>query len=326
MFSYRYGLTLPLLVVLSIIALSCKDRKTEQPSVEPTLVTSPLATARPPATATKAPPTPRSQATPRSSVPTPVSNLSYRFGAGVDAGDRAIISNAIEVSSKILSSYGGGEAACTILAFDTLSGLSQAYTAAAGSQGYRAASVVQRLSSGVAEAGYKTVSIYTNSRFWREADAVHRSQAVAHEYVHVVQLNLEGEKLAIANFDTPADKTPPGGPFWLLEGSAELLSWNVIEELRLGNWRAKLDEYAARAAEGNVTLQSMETYVGYVGAGQIGVATSVKGVQTLLANRPVSELFQFWRLIGAGQPWQSAFLAVFGTSVTDFYRAFEAAR
>ena len=42
-----------------------------------------------------------------------------------------------------------------------------------------------------------------------DVEGMQRSQAVAHEYVHVVQLNLEGEKLAIANFDTPADKTPP---------------------------------------------------------------------------------------------------------------------
>jgi hypothetical protein len=244
----------------------------------------------------------------------------------VVVGDRAIIGNAIEVSRKILTSYGAGEPPCTVLAFDTLTGLSQAYTRAAGSQGWRAADVIRRLQSGVAEAGYRTVSIYTNSQFWRDADAVHRSQAVSHEFVHVVQLELVGENLAVATFDTPADRTPPGGPFWLLEGSAELLSWHVIEELRLGNLRTKLDEYAARSAAGNVVLQNIENYIGYVAAGPVGVATSVRGVEALLANRPVSDLFRFWRLVGAGQPWQNAFVQVFGMPVADFYRSFEATR
>jgi hypothetical protein len=259
-------------------------------------------------------------------TPTPPSPLSYSFGGGVDLGDRAIIGNAVEVSRKILASYGAGAPPCTVLAYDTLTGLSQAYARSAGSQGWRAADVVRRLLNGVAEAGYRTVSIYTNSEFWKDANAVERSQAVSHEFMHVLQLELLGETLANATFDSPADRTPPGGPFWLFEGSAELLSWHVIEELRLGNWRQKLDEYAARAAEGRVELREMENYLGYFGAGPLGVATSVRGVEALLANRPVSELFRFWRLIGAGQAWQIAFIQVFGRTIGDFYQDFDATR
>ena len=305
-------------------SLACRDDG-ETKAVVPTLgvtatVSTPIPT--PPPTSTRPPAT----ATRPAPIATPRSNLAFSFGAGVDAGDRAIITNAVETSRKLLIAAGAIDAPCTVLAYDSLTGLSQAYTRTAGSRAWRAADVVRRLLNGVAEAGYRNVSIYTNGSFWRGANAVQRSQAVAHEYVHVVQLELLGERLADQTFNTPADKVPPGGPFWLLEGSAELLSWAIIEELRLGNLESKLEEYRQHAAEGSRTLAEMETYVGYIEGGQPGVATSVLGVSALLKNRPASDLFRFWALIRIGQPWQNAFVAVFGMPVADFYRVFAAGR
>ncbi|HLF77067.1 MAG TPA: hypothetical protein VJB57_06200, partial [Dehalococcoidia bacterium] len=179
-FPLRYAATLATTAFLVMLALSCKGNDSDEPAVVPTLASSPQAPTvpRPSPTPTRSP-TPRPQPTQPRAVATPPSTLSYSFGPGVDVGDRAVIGNAIEVSRRILASYGAGEPPCTVLAFDTLTGLSQAYARAAGSQGWRAADVVRRLLNGVAEAGYRTVSIYTNSSFWRDANAVERSQAVS---------------------------------------------------------------------------------------------------------------------------------------------------
>jgi hypothetical protein len=309
--------------LLSLLACAGDDRPAPLPAIPTTLPANsppaassatphPIATpARPP---TAAPPT-----------PPPASNLSFRFGAGVDPGDRAIVTNAIEASRKVLLAYGAINAPSTVLANDTLPGLSEALNRLPGQDG-RAADVVRRLQNGVAEAGYRTVSVYTGGRQWRDENAVQRSQTIAHEYAHVVQLELMGRSLAEQTFVTRADQTPPGGPFWFFEGSAEILSWAIIEELRLGNLEAKLREYGQRAAAEPVSLRTMESYVGYVGAGPGGIATAVDGVWAVIGKRPAPDLFRFWALIGAGHPWQNAFILAFGQSVGDFYQTFEASR
>ncbi len=252
--------------------------------------------------------------------------MSFSFGPGVDGGDRAIITSLVQTSRKVLTAAGGGETACTILAYDTLTGLSQAYSRLGATQAARAPDVATRLQRGVAEAGYRNVAIYTGGEFWRNADDVSRVQVVAHEYVHVVQLELEGERLANQTFATSTDQVPPGGPFWLLEGSAEFLSWSIVEDMRLGSLDEKLSEYKQRATANPTRLDEMETYVGYIGAGPNGIASATEGVAALLQDRPPSDLFRLWRLIGEGLPWQSAFAAVFGRPVADFYQTFEASR
>lgn len=257
--------------------------------------------------------------------PTPRA-VTFSFGSGVDGGDRAIVTGVIDASRKALTAASGIEAPTTVLAFDTLPALSQAYARLGSSQAARAPDVVRRLQNGVAEAGYRNVAVYTGGAFWKDADAVQRAQAISHEYVHVVQLELIGERLAAQTFLAATNQVPAGGPFWLFEGSAELVSWAVMQDIRLASLDAKLDEYAQRSKGDRTTLAQMENYIGYIGGGPAGVATSVLGVAKLIEGRPGSDLFRFWALIQTGQPWQTAFAIAFGKSVDVFYAEFEASR
>lgn len=315
------------MLLCALLLAGCSADEPSTPVVEPTVsieVSTPVVgvTRAPAPTATR----PSTAATRPAATATPSNALSFSFGAGVDAGDRAIITNVVEASRKVVAAGGAVQAPCTVLAFDTLPALSQAYARLGGSQAARGPDVVRRLQNGVAEAGYRNVAIYTKGTFWPGATAVQRAQAVAHEYVHVVQLELVGEQLANQTFTTASDKVPPGGPFWLLEGSAELLSWAIIEDIRLGSLDAKLADYRQQASTGHVRLDEMENYIGYIGGGTPGIATATLGASALLQDRPVDDLFRFWGLIRGGMAWPNAFSAAFGMSLGEFYAKFEALR
>ena len=49
----------------------------------------------------------------------------------------------------------------------------------------------------------------------------------------MVQLENAGIEIANATLSTAGGDVPPAGPFWLLEGSAEVVSYLVVQELDL---------------------------------------------------------------------------------------------
>ena len=209
-----------------------------------------------------------------------------------------------------------------VLAYDRLDGLIAAYTRYVRNDRVKASDIAGRLQNGVAEAGYRSVLIYTGGNYWKEANAVQRYRVISHEYVHVMQLELLGPDLAEKTFLSAPTQTPAAGPFWLLEGSADLISWRVIEALRLGNVQTELANYVTEIRPETPMLGSMESYVGFASARQGGVARSVLATDVLLQNHRLTDLFVFWSEVRSGRRWEDAFVFSFGMSVGDFYRAF----
>ena len=99
---------------------------------------------------------------------------------------------------------------------------------------------------------------------WR----VERLRAVAHEYVHVVQLERAGLAVADQTLSGPVNESPSAGPFWLIEGAAEVVSWLVLQKLGLGSYPESLFDYAADASGGDARLVELESFIGYRAAGR----------------------------------------------------------
>jgi hypothetical protein len=315
-----FGLVLALLLVTGCSS----DKPSAATPTTTATATGRLVTLTPPAVLTVARPTSVPSPRPITTPTVPGGPLSFQFGPGVPQGDRAIVIDAIETTRKLLTTQINLMPPTVVLANDRLDGLMAGYTRYVRNDRGRATEIAGRLQNGVAEAGYRAISIYTGGTYWRDANAVQRYRVISHEYVHVMQLELLGPDLAERTFLSSPTQTPAAGPFWLLEGSADLLSWEVIEALRLGNVQTELANYATELRAETPMLGSMESYFGFAGAGKGGVARSVLATDFLLQNHQLTDLFVFWGQVRSGRRWEDAFASSFGMSVADFYRAFAA--
>jgi hypothetical protein len=249
--------------------------------------------------------------------------LEFHFGAGVSDFDRSLITRAVEVTGELLS--GGAEVRPSSAVFVDSSpqGLERSFAENSLAQSWRADGMAQRMSQAVAEASYRGIVINTGSVAWQEMDATERLRVVAHEYVHVIQLEQAGQEVADATLSGSVTQVPPAGPFWLLEGSAEVVSWLVLQELSLGSYAESLFGYAADAQGAGVSLESLSSFIGYRDGGRAGLGLAVLATDYLLRSRSLDSLFDFWRDIGDGYSWDSAFAREFGQPPAFLYLAFD---
>jgi hypothetical protein len=259
--------------------------------------------------------------------PTPVAGarqdgLSFHFGADVDPFDRSLILRAVEVTREVLQDESGLQPPAAVFAYESAGELAAAFGNDALAQSWRAAGMAERLPQTVAEASYRGIVINTGAQPWKDLDAAGRLRVVAHEFVHVIQLEHAGLEVAEETFSGSNVSAPPAGPFWLLEGSAEVVSWLVLQELDLGSYADALPDYAARSKGGSTDLQRLEGYFGFAQAGPAGVGMSVLATDYLLRSRSLAELFEFWTEVGRGAAWQTAFTRHFGLPLQYFYGAF----
>ncbi len=270
-------------------------------------------------------------ATPRIATPQPASTavpntrpdgLSFRFGPGVDSFDRSLIVRAVEVTRELLRDESGVQPPAAVFAYESPGELAAAFAEAGLAQSWRAEGMAERLSRTIAEASYRGIVINTGISAWKEMDATERLRAVAHEFVHVIQLEHTGLDVASETFTAPITQAPPAGPFWLLEGSAEVVSWLVLQELTLGSYTEALLDYAGASRGGSSDLSELEGYFGFAQGGRQGLGISVLATDYLLRSRSLDGLFAFWTEVGRGAPWQTAFTRHFGLPPEFFYRAF----
>jgi hypothetical protein len=280
-------------------------------------------------------PQPRSTPTPRPS-PTPGAGtsatpqtedrsdgLTFHFGPGVDSFDRSLIVRAVEVVRQLLRDESGVQPPAAVFASESPAELARAFEKEALAQAWRADGMHIRLSQTIAEASYRGIVINTGMQGWKDMDATERLRVVAHEFVHVIQLEHAGLEIADATFSGPNTSMPPAGPFWLLEGSAEVVSWLVLQELGLGSYTAALTAYAKEAGPKPAALTGMEDFFGFTQAGRPGLGTSVLAVEYLLRSRTLDDLFALWTELRRNTPWTTAFTRLLGVPPTFFYSSFE---
>jgi hypothetical protein len=237
--------------------------------------------------------------------------------------DRSLIMRATEVTSELLSHGADVWPRTAVFAASSPQLLERAFREDAVGQSWRSEGMADRMTRAVAEANYRGIVINTGHADWHGLDATQRLRAVAHEFVHVIQLEQTGSQVADATLSGRIEAVPPAGPFWLLEGSAEVVSWLVLQELGLGVYAEALFDYAAEATDDSTTLGELESFLGYRDGGREGLALSVLASDYLLRSRSLEALFDFWREVGRGADWTTAFTRQFGVPPAFFYVAFE---
>jgi hypothetical protein len=234
-----------------------------------------------------------------------------------------LIITAIEVTRDLLAEDARVSPPVTIFAHQSLEGMLTDYTDHARAQLWRVQGMVERLTNVVAEASYRGVLVNTGHPAWRILTDADLLRAVAHEYVHVVQLENAGPTVADQTLTASVDSIPPAGPLWLLEGSAEVVSYLVADRLDLVDYPGRLVDLGIQARGNPVPLTNLETYLEYYAGGDAGIARSVLASDYLMRNRDLSQLFAFWADIRAGAAWRDAFNRRFGTTAEAFYANFD---
>jgi hypothetical protein len=326
------------LVALVLLTAACFGDSSPKPTVTPRATqtvapgASPIAVQPSPSLTVEPSPTPAATATApvptetATPLPTPTptarpDGFQFHFGPDVSAFDRSLITRAVEVTSELLSTGAGVQPPSAVFADSSLVRLEASYAEHALAQKWRSQGMASRMRQAIAEASYRGIVINTGDA-WETMDPTERLRVVAHEYVHVIQLEHAGEDVADETFRRGATMVPPAGPFWLLEGSAEVVSWLVLQELNLGSYPEPLFDYAAEVSGSDLSLEDLATFLGYREGGQEGLGLSVLAVDYLLRTRDLESLFDFWSHVSVRTPWSAPFARDFGLSPADFYDAF----
>jgi hypothetical protein len=116
---------------------------------------------------------------------------------------------------------------------------------------------------------------------------------------------------------------------WLVEGSAEWAAWDAIFRLDLAS-RSTIGHVLAQIAAGvdrDRRLKEMEGQNFYKhDPDGSDYALAYTAVESLHPSRGWRTIISYYRSLGNGVLWQTAFRRAFKVSVTRFYRSFEASR
>jgi hypothetical protein len=174
---------------------------------------------------------------------------------------------------------------------------------------------------GSGEAGPGGLFLNWAAPSWRsDGGAGQNQKIIAHELFHVFQYQLDKVSLNSGDDSRP----PPGGPAWLLEGSAETVGYRVAADRRLVASSAAGE--ISRAKQISTPLSSLERYADI----QIPNVYSLFHVAAdhLVSITPagVPALTTYFNAIGGGMAWQDAFRTAFGMSIEAYYANFAAYR
>ena len=163
----------------------------------------------------------------------------------------------------------------------------------------------------VAFAGGEYLVVYSGSIGWTDSSPFGRLQVVVHEYVHVYQHDLIGLD----------DETSPA---WLIEGTAEYLSFDAVVASGLVRARAVTDYQAWAVADGGhgIDLASVESLRAFQRAEGPVYPLSYLAIQFLVEDGRTADLDRYFREIANGADWRPAFAEVFGRDVDAFYKEF----
>jgi hypothetical protein len=166
----------------------------------------------------------------------------------------------------------------------------------------------------IAEVRRQSVHVFVGGEGWRNSTSLQRRQAMFHEWVHIVQ-QLEA---------------PYGlGPVWLTEGSAEWAAWDAMIRKGLASRSSIKDLYVrgARFVDADRKLKQLEGQRFYRSDPDgLDYALGYVAVDLLHPAKGWRTIVSFYRALGDGYHWREDFRAVFGVSLSRFYRTFEADR
>ncbi len=180
-----------------------------------------------------------------------------------------------------------------------------------------------RIASGVAEANLGSVFVFTEAPIWKSSNAVQRVRVVAHEFTHVVQFELMGDGLARRFFSREAGEAQAEGPTWLLEGTADLVSWRAMQDAGLTVLEDHLRGEGAPLAGSDLHPRTMETFIDYLAGGPDSIEVSLLAAELLLRGKGEGPLRLYFERLRGGAPWQQAFVEAFGETPEAFYRRFD---
>jgi hypothetical protein len=248
---------------------------------------------------------------------TTIAGTTFTFGAEVPAATRSEVENAVaEAKSFVQSRMGLATSAFEVFGYGTVDTFIAAYSAKLNPpppslQNVRSTlTQIQGAGGGYAETSTGVVFLWTAST----PPGRSLGLTIAHEYFHVVQLQLSPQNPA-----QPPDRVRANGPEWLAEGSAEYVGQQVA-----GNYGAALAAAVSRMRAEHPALSKLETPAGFRSIPN-PFPICMLAVDQLVKDAGTASLTAFWRSTGQGTPWQQAFQQAFGRTVGAFYAELAAA-
>jgi hypothetical protein len=157
--------------------------------------------------------------------------------------------------------------------------------------------------------------VFTGSPGWISLSPFDRVHVIVHEYIHVYQyVMLDSDQEAI--------------PTWLIEGTAEYLSYDAIAQLGLVSARDVHDyhAWAVAAYPGMTSLDDLEGADAFYAEYGPAYSLAYLAIDTLMSERSPAGIDRLFKAIQVSGDWRSAFEEVFGLDITEFYRSFAEAR
>jgi hypothetical protein len=155
--------------------------------------------------------------------------------------------------------------------------------------------------------------VYTGSEGWHRAAPFDRVHVVVHEYTHVVEEELGGDRF--------------NAPLWIDEGVAEYVGFQAVIDAGLVS-AADVEAYNAVnvvAGPALPALAAVERAADFQTQPSNVYGLSYLAVKQLVAGRP-SSIRRYYERLGSGDNWRAAFQSAFRINPRDFYAAFEASR
>lgn len=158
------------------------------------------------------------------------------------------------------------------------------------------------------------IAVYAGSSLWQDYAPIERIEALVHEYFHVFQNSM-------------TDSVDPAVPLWFTEGSAESFGYTVASQIGVTTEEEfySLALYSLNRRPVTKSLREVGSN-GSIDANEYPLV--YMAVQQLLADHGMSiaALVDVYQQLSRGSQFDDVFVSVFGTTLEEFYGAFESQR
>jgi hypothetical protein len=163
--------------------------------------------------------------------------------------------------------------------------------------------------------GGRWIGIYTGSEEWRTAPPFLRVHVVVHEFVHVQQRELLGDRVGQT-------------PLWLEEGLADYFGYQALVDAGLVSATAVEDYVTSSLVYGNwlPELAALEAVDAYQAQPANVYSLAYLAAKELVEGAGPRAVVRYYKRVAKGADWQDAFAASFKREPGEFYAAFEATR
>lgn len=171
------------------------------------------------------------------------------------------------------------------------------------------------------EASYGTIFMCAKSDVfsgnWFGVSSIEqRKFALTHEYMHMIQFELAGER-AWSCCTGKQDSVELVGPQWLVEGAAEYLAFVIVRDGGWSGYQREIDHHRGQARRaGKVPTQLTSRSEFY--AEPLASSSGMIGAHLLSQDPGFPSYVAFWSALGNGEKWSGAFEGAFGISPQMF--------